>query len=256
MKIVILGSGNVATILGTALSKKGYEIIQVWSRDVKHAAALASLLHTAFTDSIEELDTSADLYIMAVSDDAIPVLSAQLGHLKGAVVHTSGSTPMDVLEGHTDGFGVFYPFQTFSKSREVNFKQIPILLEASNANLMSLLTEIASSISDRVQVCSSDQRKALHIAAVFACNFTNHLYFIAQQILEENQLDFDLLRPLIVETAQKVQEFMPDQVQTGPAVRNDLITVNSHIKQLENQPDLLKIYRLLSSRIISTASKD
>jgi len=256
MNIVILGSGNVATVLGSALSEAGYNIIQVWSRNVKHAEALASLLHTNFIDDLSLVDSSADLYLIAVSDDAIPVIKTSMQFLKGIVVHTSGSTSIDILKDKFENFGVFYPFQTFSKEREVNFRDVPILLEASNSKTMLVLESIASSISNKAQECNSDQRKALHIAAVFACNFTNHLYTIAQKLLEEYQLDFDLLRPLIAETAQKVQEFMPENVQTGPAVRKDMNTIGSHLKQLEDHPELLAIYKLLTEQIISASSKN
>jgi len=256
MNIVILGSGNVATVLGSALSEAGYKIIQVWSRNVKHAEALASLLHSHFTDDLSLIDSSADLYLIAISDDAIKDLKSSLPSFKGIVVHTSGSTSIDILRDKFENFGVFYPFQTFSKDRKISFNEVPILLEASNLKAMEVLESVASSISNRVQECNSDQRKALHIAAVFACNFTNHLYTIAQKLLEEYQLDFDLLRPLIAETAQKVQEFKPEDVQTGPAVRKDMVTINSHLKQLESHPELLTVYSLLTKYIISGSSKN
>jgi len=256
MNIVILGSGNVATLLGIALFKAGYDIKQVWSRNKMHAEALANLLHTSFTNDIRQIDSSADLYLISISDDAIPSLMSKLNSFEGIVVHTSGSTSIHIFKNKFSRYGVFYPIQTFSKEREADLKKTPILLEASDPKTYEALKLIALSISDHVQQCSSDQRRTLHLAAVFACNFTNHLYTIAQSLLEANQLDFDLLRPLIAETALKVQKLSPNQVQTGPAVRNDLITINSHLKQLENQPGFLEIYRLLSEQIISSTSKN
>jgi predicted short-subunit dehydrogenase-like oxidoreductase (DUF2520 family) len=255
MNIVILGSGNVATLLGTCFLNAGYNISQVWSRNVQHAEALASLLRTQFTDDIHSIDQSADLYIIAVSDDAIEDLVAKLGSFKGIVVHTSGSTSIEIFNNKFENYGVFYPFQTFSKGRDVDFKIIPILLEASNSKSLEILNVFANSISNRVRVCNSEQRKALHIAAVFACNFTNRLYTLAQKLLEDYQLDFDLLRPLISETAQKVQEFMPKEVQTGPAIRNDEKIINSHLKQLETHQTHLAVYKLLTEQIISESSK-
>jgi len=254
-KIVILGSGNVATLLGGALLEAGYDILQIWSRNLKHAEVLAASLHARFTDDINRIDSSADLYLLSVSDDAISSLSERIQAIEGIIVHTSGSTSMNVFENKFSKYGVFYPFQTFSKERKVDFKQAPVLLEASEPGVLAVLKSIALSISTIVLECNSEQRKVLHIAAVFACNFSNYMYIIAQKLLQENRLDFNLLRPLILETANKVQNFMPEDAQTGPAVRNDFATVNSHIKQLENRPDILAVYQLLSDQIISKVSK-
>lgn len=256
MKTVILGSGNVATILGKALSEVGYDIAQVWSRNKKHAESLATVFQAQPIDDLKQIDPTADLYIIAVSDDGIQTLLSQINPYKGIVVHTSGSTPMDIFKNKFSRYGVFYPFQTFSKEREISFKEIPILLESSDHKTLSVLKDIASSISTNVQECSSDQRKALHIAAVFACNFTNHLYVIAKKLLEAHKLDFDLLRPLIAETALKVQESNPEQVQTGPAIRKDFTIIDSHLELLKEQPELLTLYRLLSDRIIASASEN
>jgi len=254
-KIVILGSGNVATLLGGALLEAGYDIVQIWSRNLKHAEVLAASLHARFTDDIDQIDSSADFYILSVSDDAISPLSERMQAIEGIIVHTSGSTSMNVFENKFSKYGVFYPFQTFSKEREVDFKQTPILLEASDPAVSAVLKPIALSISTIVLECNSDQRKVLHLAAAFACNFSNYMYIIAQKLLEESQLDFDLLRPLILETANKVQKFMPENAQTGPAVRKDLVTINRHIEQLEDKPDILAVYQLLSDQIIAKVSK-
>lgn len=255
MKVVILGSGNVATLLGTSLWKAGYDIIQVWSRDLEHAQALANLLHTHFTADIEQVVDSADLYILSVSDDAIPSVLSEMKLVNGVIAHTSGSTPIAIFQDKFPHYGVFYPFQTFSIGKEIDFKKVPVLLEAIDSESLSVLNSAALSISDKVQECSSDQRKILHIAAVFASNFTNYFYTISQKLLEENDLSFDLIRPLILETALKVQEIMPREAQTGPAIRNDLSIINSHLKQLENEPELSVIYRLVSDQIAALINK-
>jgi len=255
MKIVILGSGNVATLLGASLSKAGYNIIQVWSRNLEHAKALANLLHAQFTDDIDQMVDSADLYILSVNDDALPSIISKMKPVNGTVVHTSGSTSMDIFQDKFSHYGVFYPFQTLSAEKEIDFKKIPILLEGSDSKSISALKSVAKSLSDNVQECDSDRRQILHIAAIFACNFTNYFYTISQKLLEENGLAFDLVRPLILETALKVQEILPDRAQTGPAVRNDLSIINSHLKQLEGKPELSAIYRLLSDQIIKFSKK-
>jgi predicted short-subunit dehydrogenase-like oxidoreductase (DUF2520 family) len=255
MKVIILGSGNVATLLGASLLKSGYNIIQVWSRNLVHAKALGNLLHTQFTCEIDQVIDSADLYFLSVSDDAIPSVISRLKPIKGIIVHTSGSTSIDIFNNSFSHYGVFYPFQTFSIGKDMDFKTVPILLESSDTESLSVLRSVALSLSGNVQECSSEQRKVLHIAAVFASNFTNHFYAISQKLLEENGLDFDLIRPLILETALKVQGIMPNEAQTGPAVRNDFSIINSHLKQLESKPELSTIYRLLSEQIATFTDK-
>lgn len=259
MDIIILGSGNVATHLGKALVHAGNNILQVWSRQLVNAEALANTLDARYTDRLDQIDQSADVYIIAVVDDAISDLITQLKqvneNLNGILVHTSGSTSIDVFRDRFDKVGVFYPLQTFSKSKEVDFQEIPILLEASSLSQLDLLKNLASSISHRVEEATSSQRKSLHIAAVFACNYTNFLYSIAQQLLEEHDLDFDLIRPLIKETADKAQLYEPREVQTGPAIRKDLSIVSDHIKFLEYKKDWQEIYKLLSEGLISISTQ-
>lgn len=249
MKIVLLGSGNVATHLGKAFSDAKHTILQVWSRNLHHAKALARDIQASAIDQLDQVDSSADLYIVSVVDDAIIPVLAGLKSITAPIVHTSGSTNMNVLSPYAAEFGVFYPLQTFSKQVALSLENSPILIEASNPKLLEQLEELGSSISSHVQYCNSEQRITLHVAAVFACNFTNHLYGIAQQLLEEQDLDFDLLRPLIQETAQKVMRHLPAEAQTGPAVRGDQLTLGRHKEVLKATPDLLEIYALLSERI-------
>ena len=251
MKIVLLGSGRVATQLGQALQKAGEEMVQVYSPTAAHASTLAEKIQAQTVSSLAELRMDADLYIISVKDDAIPQLAQELKLQGKAVVHTSGSTSMDVLAPITERIGVFYPLQTFSHEKSVDFKNIPLAIEANDAELLEFLKQLASKLSQKVIEMDSRQRMLLHVAAVFACNFSNHLFAIAQQLLESQHLDFELIRPLIAETAAKVQQELPSQVQTGPAVRGDQQIIQKHLEILQDQPQLQEIYRLLSQSIVN-----
>ncbi len=249
--IVIIGSGNVATHLGQALFEIGKNILQVWSRNIENAQILATKLCTKAISNFEDIDTNADMYIISVKDDAIKQV-LQSPQLKDkTIIHTAGSVAMSTIAPYSQKYGVFYPLQTFSKEKEISFDNIPILIEANNKELEEELVELAKNISHKVSVVSSEQRKYLHIAAVFACNFTNYFYGIAQELLEQNNLDFELIRPLILETAQKIQKSNPQTVQTGPAIRKDTKVINSHIELLDNNSEIQKLYKDLSQRIMN-----
>lgn len=251
MKIVLLGSGNVATHLGKALSAAGHEIIQVWSRTLDNAKVLAESLKSDFINDLSGVNPNAELYLIAVSDDAIPQVAANLPFNDKILAHTSGTSELDI-PGIS---GVFYPLQTFSKQKRVNFSIIPVAIEANSPAVADMLEHLAKSISSKVIQLNSEQRKALHIAAVFACNFSNHLYAIADTILRANNLEFDLIKPLITETAEKVQVNIPESVQTGPAVRNDKMTMNKHFEFLKNDVLLQEIYEKLSKSIINLSDR-
>lgn len=250
MDIVLLGSGNVATHLGGALVGAGHRVKQVYSRTGEHAQVLAATLGAAATTDLATIDVQADVYIIAVSDDAIAEVAAHLPNtLQGMVVHTAGSIDMAMLAARTAEYGVLYPLQTFSKGKAVDFSTVPLAVEASGKAALVRLEALANGLSKRVFQCDSKQRLSLHVAAVFACNFSNHLYAIAADILGGYGLDFDLIRPLILETAQKVMEHQPKDVQTGPAVRNDVHTIAKHLELLRANPSLAHLYRLISKRI-------
>ncbi|MEJ7778159.1 MAG: DUF2520 domain-containing protein [Daejeonella sp.] len=251
MNIVLLGSGNVATHLGRAFKMAGQTIVQVWSRDIDHARALADTLAAEAISAIDDVSPSADLYIISVKDEAIRPLAARLKVGDKLIVHTSGSTGLEALEGASSRTGVFYPLQTFSKSKAVDFRRVPIAIEANSVEDAATIRAIADRLSERVLELSSAQRKTLHVAAVFACNFTNHLFAVSQELLRADQLDFDLLRPLIAETAAKIQFNDPESVQTGPAFREDIETINSHIEMLRGNPELMEIYTKLSQSIVN-----
>jgi predicted short-subunit dehydrogenase-like oxidoreductase (DUF2520 family) len=254
-KVIIIGSGNVAQHLIVAFQNSqnmGTEIdlIQVFSRQKESISNLLDL--DKITDDLATLE-EADLYIIAVSDDAIADVSSQLPFKNRLVVHTSGSISLDALD-NDNRKGVFYPLQTFTKNKDVDFKTIPICLESENATDFQLLEKVAKMISDKVFAINSEQRKALHVAAVFVNNFTNHLYQIGSEICQENQVPFEILKPLIAETAQKIMVLSPEEAQTGPAKRNDSSTIEAHEAFLSDE-NHLKIYKTLTQSIQHNGKK-
>jgi predicted short-subunit dehydrogenase-like oxidoreductase (DUF2520 family) len=245
IRITIIGSGNVAQHLIKAFTKSELvEIVQVYSRKKE---VLSSLIEfDKITSDFEELQES-DLYIIAVSDKAIADVSKQLPFQNRVVVHTSGAASLDVLDAKNRK-GVFYPLQTFSKNKEIDFSIIPLCLEAENTFDFRVLEIVAKSVSNAVFAINSDQRKALHVAAVFVNNFTNHLYHVGQEICEEHQVPFEILRPLIQETAEKINTLDPVDAQTGPAKRNDSTTIEAHLEYLTNE-NQKNIYKILTQSI-------
>lgn len=241
----------MATHLGKALKGAGNEILQVYSRSVESASTLAKNLETSFTVSLKEINTNADLYLISTSDDVVDQILAQLSLKDKFVVHTSGFLPMDILIQSSINYGVLYPLQTFSKAREVEMKNVPICIEANSPVNLKRIKVIAEQISDDVKEVDSEQRKKVHIAAVFACNFPNFMYTIADKLLSDAELDFDILKPLIKETAEKVQEIKPLEAQTGPAVRGDEKVIASHMELLKDYPPFQKLYQIISEQIIN-----
>ena len=250
MRITLIGSGNVATHLGAAFKNAGHQIVQVYSRDAQHAALLAYHIKADPISSLDDINIETDLFIIAVKDDAIVGIAEQLSRYGKLIVHTSGATSLAVLELFTNNAGVFYPLQTFSTSKEVNFNTVPLCIEGANEEIVKLLMDLAWTVSQNVRRVDSEKRKILHLAAVFACNFPNYLYYAAGALLAEHGLEFNLLRPLIAETAAKVQAHVPQLVQTGPAIRNDVNTMTGHLQLLDENADLKQVYILLSQLII------
>lgn len=255
MRICLIGAGNLATHLGIALSEKGHQIMQVWSRTSKSAGKLASRLNCQYTTEIAALAIDPDIYIFAVHDQAIASILAQRTWGNTLVVHTAGSTPMNIFAPYCTNFGVFYPFQTFTIAKKVDFDEVPVCVEANTPQNLSILKELAQSISQNIKLFDSNQRQQIHLAAVFVCNFVNHFYKIGEELLQEKGIDFEILRPLILETASKIVDQTPKSSQTGPAVRNDKIVMNKHLALLNNHPDLKNLYSLISERIIQTHKK-
>lgn len=245
IRLSIIGSGNVAQHLIKAFTKsEAVEIVQVFSRKKE---VLLSLLNEDLIITDLNNFQPADLYIIAVSDNAINEVSKQLPFQNQLVVHTSGAAPIDILDPKNRR-GVFYPLQTFSKSKDVDFSNIPICLEAENTFDYRELESAAKCITKAVFAIASEQRKALHVAAVFVNNFTNHLYQIGKDICDEHRVPFEVLKPLIQETAEKINTLDPSDAQTGPAKRNDSNTIESHLAFLTNE-NQKNIYNILTQSI-------
>lgn len=252
MKIALIGAGNLATNLGRALVEAGHVVCQVYSRTQESADALAMRLGSRGVSTLDEVVTDARLYIVALKDSALAeVLPALVKGREYALwVHTAGSVPMSVWEEYgLKHYGVFYPMQTFSKAREVDFAEIPFFLEASGKVEMDSLKSLASSLSRNVHEADSEQRKFLHLSAVFACNFANAMYTASARLLEEHGIPFDVMLPLIDETARKVHSLHPSDAQTGPAVRYDKNVIDKHLDLLRDHPLYQELYEL-TSRII------
>ncbi len=247
--IVVLGAGNVATHLSIALKKAGYAIKCVYSKTIKAAKELALQVESHYTNDINHIPVDADLYIITVKDEIIQMIVENLKLVYGVVLHTAGSISIDIFKEKFQNYGVFYPLQTFSRSRKIDFSEVPICIEASNEELENKLFNLASSLSKSVLKIDSEKRRSLHLAAVFACNFSNHMYSIAHEILNQSGVSFNLIKPLIKETAQKAIDQEPLKAQTGPAVRNDENVILKHLEMLKDSSDYEKIYRFVSKSI-------
>lgn len=255
MRIVLVGAGRLATNLGQALRLAGHDIMAVYSHTKANADMLCSVVGGLAIDNITDLPLEADAFIVAVKDAVLPGVAKQLtkGREQQAFFHTAGSMPLSVFEGLSQHYGVFYPMQTFSKERQVDFSPIPVFLEASDDATLSMARMLAESISRHVYVLSSEDRKFLHLSAVFACNFANHCYALSAELLEKHGIPFDVMLPLIDETARKVHELHPLDAQTGPAVRYDENVIRMQSSLLSDSPDLQEIYNLLSLNIYRKA---
>lgn len=249
--IVIIGSGNVATHLALALKNAEHKIVSVISRNEAHAKELAEKVDAGFSSDLTNIP-NADFIILSVKDEAVAEIASSLKPGKAIVAHTSGSVEMNVFENHAENFGVFYPLQTFHKEKNVNIKEVPFCIEGNSDENTKALTALAKSISENIHFVSSADRKVLHVAAVFACNFTNHFYAIAENILSEKNLSLDILRPLIKETALQVMGKSPSQLQTGPAIRGDEKIMQQHLDYLAAKPELTELYKLISKNIIDS----
>jgi predicted short-subunit dehydrogenase-like oxidoreductase (DUF2520 family) len=253
--IVLIGAGNVASHLGIHLKKVGHNIEQVFSKHIDNAEELANVLDATYTNKLNEINKEADLYILSVKDYAIDDVILELRLPDKIVVHTSGAVPLLGMEHISKKCGVFYPFQTFTKESAVDFATVPIFIEASDKATEKVLLEVAQSLSKLSQVVKSEQRKALHLAAVYVNNFTNHLFHIAQTILQKEKLPFELLYPLIKETVTKAGKHKPYDIQTGPARRDDWKTIDEHLHFLDDSPEFREVYLVLTESIMAAYRK-
>lgn len=258
MRVVLVGAGRLATNLGQALYKAGHHIVSVYSRTIVSAQMLAQQIDSQPTDSVSTLPVEADLFIIAVKDSVLPHVIDSLvqGREDQLFAHTAGSMTMSLFEGKARRYGVFYPMQSFSKERQVDFREIPVFLEGSDEQSLRQLRILAESISDAVYDLSSEERKYLHLSAVFACNFANHCYALAAQILEEHGLPFSVMLPLIDETARKVHQLHPRDAQTGPAVRYDENVMKKQKQLLSHHGDIQDLYDRLSQSIHRLSQHD
>lgn len=248
--ITFIGAGNVATHLAKAMFKANISINQVYSRSFKNANALAKKVNGQPIENLSQLNNRTDLFIVAVPDDAIKQVLSKIPITDKLIVHTSGSVDVAVFKKSTfKSVGILYPLQTFSKTKAVNLQEVPFCLEANSKQNLTLLNSLASRLSNNVYEVNSTQRQQLHLAAVFASNFANNMYKIAFDICQKNDIDFGILKPLIKETAQKIETIEPKLAQTGPAQRKDVTTILKHLDLLENQPECLKIYQLITQNI-------
>ncbi len=252
-QITFIGSGNVAWHLAPALDNTDYKVAEVYSKDPKHAKALVEKLYEAeITHTLDFSGSPSGIFIIAVSDDAIAEVAQEIILPDEAILaHTSGGQALSVLGySGTEHLGVIYPLQTFSKNKKVEFKEIPFFIESDSSFAQEVLMKMAKTLSKEVHNINSKQRQALHVAAVFASNFSNHMMHIANEIMAEKKLDFDWLKPLIAETVNKSLSIGPEEAQTGPARRGDIQTMDKHLEFLSNEKELAELYRLISQHIL------
>lgn len=259
MNVSFIGAGNLAWHLAPALDNTDFSVREVYSLNSEHAKALVERLYKASVKtSLDFSSSNSKIFIISISDDAISEVVEQLIlPVNSILVHTSGSQPLSILGyAATPNTGVMYPLQTFTKLRKVDFREVPFFLESENPETTKVLTAIAKALSKKVHHISSEERKAIHLAAVFASNFTNHMLSAAKEILLDNGLDFEYLKPLIVETINKSLSIGPEKAQTGPARRGDLAVLDKHMEFLSSDEGLAEIYRVISQHIVDKYHRD
>ena len=249
---MVFGAGNVATHVSRHLHSVGHNITCIWSRTQERADRLAADVGGVGISDPGKVPSGADFYLVAVPDRAIPHVTGSYKGLDGIWMHTAGAVSMDVMEKDFEKFGVLYPLQTLTAERPVSLEDTPFLVEGSSQQVTRLIHTLASSISKTVIEMDSSRRMVLHLAAVFANNFSNHMVTIAEQILNENGGDLSLLAPILRETFLKIEEMGPESAQTGPAIRNDRVTMSKHLELLKAYPEWEKLYTFVSRGIERT----
>ena len=248
-RLTLVGAGNVAWHMGKALSQKGYVIKQVLDRTASSSKQLANELKAELSGTPEDGIAGADACLICVSDDAIAAVIEQLKPGNCLLMHTAGSVPLDVFRKNADNYGVLYPLQTFTKGRPLDYSRIPFLTEANTPGNLNLINQIASSVSNHVMEANSTQRLFIHLAAIFASNFSNHMYALAEKLAAEYNMPFDLLKPLIAETTAKAMDMSPQKAQTGPAARGNVKVIEKHLELLKDHPGMQELYRMISKSI-------
>lgn len=251
MKVVIIGSGNVATVLSRLLVKNNHTILQIISRNIDHARILADELNVNYSDLSGQPDEAADIIILAVSDFVVMEGLPQLHFNNKLILHTAGSVSKEVLKDLSANYGVLYPLQSLVKDAENIPADIPLLIDGNNEGVIQYIEEFARTLSSIVQRVNDEERLKLHAAAVIVSNFTNHLFSIAEEFCNKENIDFNMLKPLIMETAHRIQNTSPSLLQTGPAVRKDIQTLDKHLRVLTNHPKLRTTYLRLTDSIMN-----
>ena len=251
--VVFIGAGNVATHLSQAMKNVGFSIRQIFSRTADSAKSLADICGCAYTTDLKKVPSDADVYFFSLKDDVLQEVITSVPTNSGLWIHTAGSVDIDIFKGYTKRYGVIYPMQTLSKSRKIDFSKVPLFIEGCTDNIENDIFNMASMLSGNVMRMTSEKRKHLHLAAVFACNFSNHMYSLSAQILEKQGIDRHILQPLIDETANKLYSMSPEQAQTGPAIRYDRNIIERHLSMLEDE-NLRKLYTMISKSIAQKQS--
>ncbi|TAE76019.1 MAG: DUF2520 domain-containing protein [Bacteroidetes bacterium] len=254
MKISFIGAGNVATQFALEFSKHtSMSIEEVYSQNIENAHILVKKIKQGKAiNSLNLYNSNANIIIISIKDDALEnVISLLKVNENAIVVHTSGSQPLEILGVLTQNIGVFYPLQTFSKEKQIDFSLLNICIEGKTSAIQNILSSLAEILKAKISFIDSNQRKYLHIAAVFSCNFANHLWALSDEYLREKHISFDLLKPLLEETLEKALLISPKKAQTGPAKRNDTKIIDKHIKLLEENPNMQKIYQTITESIIN-----
>ncbi len=247
--IVSVGAGNVASHLIPALFKENFHISCIYSRTIENAENLAGSVSSKFSNKLTDIPSDADIYIISLSDHAVLDAIKALTGVNGLVIHTGGSLGIDVFQGKVSKYGVLYPLQTFNKFIELDLSKVPFLIEASDTYSLNMITELASVFSSNILYMTSEQRKWVHIAAIFACNFVNHMFVCSEQILSRESIDFQILIPLIEETVRKAKQGDPARFQTGPAIRGNFDITDNHTRMMKEFPDLQNLYTFVTKLI-------
>lgn len=251
MRLLIIGAGNVATVFGRLLKASGHDIVQVVSRSIENAKILGEEMECPAAAGFSDIDKTADVYLAAMSDAALNEMRESIDIDDKIIVHTAGAVSKDILKPVSPNYGVIYPLQSLNKERLETGLQIPLLIDGSNDYSKAVISELAYSISALVKQASDQERLKLHVAAVVSNNFTNHLYKLAFDYCKAENLDFQMLLPLIEETALRLRKYPPAAMQTGPAKRKDIATLDKHLKILNNHPALKLVYLRMSDSIMN-----
>lgn len=250
MRIVFLGSGNIAHFFAPRLQKKGHEIVQIYSRNIEHAKALASICAAGpVTDRVEDIDADADAYVLAIKDDALSVVAQQISFPGKIVLHCAGAIPLDAIARVSAHCAVIWSLYSIKKNNLPQNGFVPLIVEANTPVAREAALTLANDISNKVLETDFPQRQILHLNAVLVNNFTNHLFAIAQKICEEQGLPFDILYPIMHQTIEQAQYVLPSESQTGPAVRHDEETIQKHLALLTAHPEWQKIYTDITNSI-------